>query len=1350
MSINDNNNISNSQEKPVNTQDIQKNQIDKIFQETIHEEISSNVDQLVIYEKYIKWDDKLLWEIHDKVTKNADLKIKNKEQETKDKEAYESEVIDHINTWKDKLFLSSKIKPYMEKILKDFQIARNNNLLQVRKFFNELSHDDEKNILRVRDQLSLGELEESSKNPKKMKEVYTKKWLDATILKPKQIENIYEKIKNFGINPDNISEDQQEELAIAMEHFNRTGRLNEDMLIFMLRSIDMSSINEKENMIGLIRFFLPAITYSSLKNLLPLDILDELKKDTFRQLYNHEPADDSVEYRKFLEMLEEDNSLISTEKLSNEHLLGFLWEKDSRTREDVINRITEKVLEEQEGQSQFKTKDDIKNFFGRENWHSSWNKVTTGTLSDIDSWRYMKFTLADGTEKMCKLSFEEREWKWWVLIEEIQKGKDGQYLYWNTTDTRTHFLSYDDFVKMITNRLADDWVVTCDIIDELPSPKEYTDFDDLETLNTLAGLKASIDSLDPEGASKGFSEWLMFSVIALKWPEFVKIKTINTNDRTITLERSDSTSIVLSWKEFVTMLRDENMNIRRIGNIENPHDFANNLSYASGSQFTGNTLTPIEGISFNGSSLTMESSDEEGRKKDVELWGFVNKDGNSFAELNISWDSIELTVTEFKTLAEHEKDVDPLVREWKKVSKYDPKKAKTEIKKNQLKSQGLKKKGFAKKYPISSMTYTSLMQILQDGNFTKPLPKPEGKELSPEKQYSQNLMDESSAENMANRGHVGGPGMTIGGLMIMGEKWLEYQKKKWEHKTEVKTAYAFVKLWSLVGHAGVDAMSSLINGTMADMKKKFRGKDMRKQVAKILEQSNPYAHEILSAALLTLEMAWHLYPDNELGSLQWKKYIWFEKICQSIGLNPRTQFRLCYDKVAEPDTAHHPSEELLIERLFKMNQSNPYVQAIGGGAMFWKGAVAGRRSQTEKWAAEVVEFSTPKARSEYTLAKFASNEFEISLWAFPKIFDKSTSPENLAPAFVLSASNAPNYVHRETLDKFGNVLYSGVPFHGLYFCKNKQNWDLYKQVVRIAVNQIGDPQMRAEYQEIEKLRDKNIYAHDEDVYKKLATFWKKYHTKLHPVLQWVNPALQVALSSPDVSVPDKEAIQKYLWKMSWEAIFFASRSLLDFKEHTTLMGTFNPNSSFIFAEVQQNGMKLHSLKPILSSIALDSQTKAMSWGVREGILRPQVLGFLRYIRDNEFFNRPENKEYQKAQFKLTYMELMDKLIEKAFPMDPTIFQQRLASGWLSYFEMLKEFGIDISYESLSRKSSKEWFEYKGRRYKNFKDDGDVMFETFMATRWGRVLQTKNIQNIISSKVNDTFFSANDDNYKVAS
>ena len=168
-------------------------------------------------------------------------------------------------------------------------------------------------------------------------------------------------------------------------------------------------------------------------------------------------------------------------------------------------------------------------------------------------------------------------------------------------------------------------------------------------------------------------------------------------------------------------------------------------------------------------------------------------------------------------------------------------------------------RGYAKKY--TGLSYIQLLQTLQDGGFNKPLPK---EDETPVEKYQKELK-ERSANNLENTAYVRGPGMTLGTLMYGAEHIVNYWKQKQEYKGKVKSAYAFMRLEKFVGSMGVDAMSSLINTTMSDMKKLYRGKDMRIEVAKILKRPNPMAHEILSAALITLEMAGHLYPDNELG-----------------------------------------------------------------------------------------------------------------------------------------------------------------------------------------------------------------------------------------------------------------------------------------------------------------------------------------------------------------------------------------------------------------------------------------------------------------------------------------------------
>lgn len=106
-----------------------------------------------------------------------------------------------------------------------------------------------------------------------------------------------------------------------------------------------------------------------------------------------------------------------------------------------------------------------------------------------------------------------------------------------------------------------------------------------------------------------------------------------------------------------------------------------------------------------------------------------------------------------------------------------------------------------------------------------------------------------------------------------------------------------------------------------------------------------------------------------------------------------------------------------------------------------------------------------------------SNEFDIALGAIPEIFGKSTGPETTGVAFVVAASHAPNYVHNDTLDKMKNIAYDGVPFHALWFVRNKEYSDIYKTVLRAVLEYRaqrgldGARSMLAEYTRIESMRN---------------------------------------------------------------------------------------------------------------------------------------------------------------------------------------------------------------------------------------------------------------------------------------
>lgn len=166
--------------------------------------------------------------------------------------------------------------------------------------------------------------------------------------------------------------------------------------------------------------------------------------------------------------------------------------------------------------------------------------------------------------------------------------------------------------------------------------------------------------------------------------------------------------------------------------------------------------------------------------------------------------------------------------------------------------------------------------------------------------------------------------------------WDDY----WDTRSKVSSAYAFIKMPAFLGVAGVDAMAQVIDGEVSTIKKKYSGVDRRKYIADTIfkDGAEPRPHEVLACLMLVYEMSGTLYPDSHLQELQGKKYIWFEKVCQALGLNPGVQMVNCRGKVIDgkPEIAEHPPEEELIERLFKANQDNKMVQAIGGGAKVWK------------------------------------------------------------------------------------------------------------------------------------------------------------------------------------------------------------------------------------------------------------------------------------------------------------------------------------------------------------------------------------------------------------------------------
>lgn len=267
------------------------------------------------------------------------------------------------------------------------------------------------------------------------------------------------------------------------------------------------------------------------------------------------------------------------------------------------------------------------------------------------------------------------------------------------------------------------------------------------------------------------------------------------------------------------------------------------------------------------------------------------------------------------------------------------------------------------------------------------------------------------------------------------------------------------------------------------------GVERRKWIVKhiLRDGATPKPHEVFAGLMLVYDMSGTLYPDTDLQEFQGTKYRWFELVCNALGLDPKVEFTLCYDKEAanrEGAKEHIPEEEL-IKRLFKSHQGDKLlVQAIGGGAKIWKMAEAGKSAQKSKGEKEVLEdASEGPGRAQYMIAKFGSNEFEIALGAFPKMMDKTTAPEQMGVMFSYVMGGAPNYVHYSTGIEFKNYVWKGVAFNALIFSEKKSDADLYRNVVETAIdyrvkkNLPGAKEMQTAYNEIKKKMPIDPFQH---------------------------------------------------------------------------------------------------------------------------------------------------------------------------------------------------------------------------------------------------------------------------------
>ncbi len=168
---------------------------------------------------------------------------------------------------------------------------------------------------------------------------------------------------------------------------------------------------------------------------------------------------------------------------------------------------------------------------------------------------------------------------------------------------------------------------------------------------------------------------------------------------------------------------------------------------------------------------------------------------------------------------------------------------------------------------------------------------------------------------------------------------------------------------------------------------------------------------------------------------------------------------------------------------------------------------------------------------------------DLTVGFIKSIFKKSSHPKHLTSVFAFTAMGAPMYTHHTTCEALKNIAYEGYPFHGLIFAGNHNTSKTYRQTIQIALKYMSSQDYSwaasalAEFEDIVGSdMNSSVNSHRNGVAKQLAKFWGKYNNKLHPVLQGVDPILQMASAPNDATLSgeEKSILGKYMSTMNDE------------------------------------------------------------------------------------------------------------------------------------------------------------------------------------------------------------------------
>jgi hypothetical protein len=383
--------------------------------------------------------------------------------------------------------------------------------------------------------------------------------------------------------------------------------------------------------------------------------------------------------------------------------------------------------------------------------------------------------------------------------------------------------------------------------------------------------------------------------------------------------------------------------------------------------------------------------------------------------------------------------------------------------------------------------------------------------------------------------------MIIHGIEQKLEKWAKLDAARFAMKTS-----RFLQLPDVVS---AEIFATVVDGSKEILEKTEKeinnlpGPKQRLECLHIIENTDSRPEDVAAAIAYMLKGYGHLYAEdikhkqsktiskkNCISAPCWY-FLFFDAFVMTSGMGDLHEWRKkAYDRAltemgTEDKHEGEPTEEQLIHALFKMLDGKwwdtyPYaasvMKAMGGPSGFEKMWKFEWYENAYKKGKEQSQMVNAQGRLNKAVSYFASHEIYKAVGAMEAMAAKIKSPEYQAMPFIWACWWFSQHASHAALQKLKWYWENGLSFHAFSFLRNKESNDLYRDTVKLALQDLAQQNKipaEAVWEFSVLCKRLETPESDDDKKKKdkdgktaavrMMEFWKRYQWKwLHDMLQW--------------------------------------------------------------------------------------------------------------------------------------------------------------------------------------------------------------------------------------------------------